>query len=274
MTYNPTFERNQRVRVIERWSEVGVLDRRSPLPIEQAFKKRVEANPDTFFRPIAANNLDVVDFHRELSYLLDASDSLPSRVDLAFDSTWKAFELETKQLLDGDITDRLEKAALNLDVTIVAEICSNVPVQTCEYAYKRLVIEFLTGKADHGLPKRYEQCTTSTIRELLEFMKLNYGNDSMGARRKGTLLMRRTLQGETLRLGSNLEFELDKTSRVQFLILLVLYTLRNEPFHGSSFSPFVSSDATLRTYTHPFFAFLASYYLLIALWLKKLVRSR
>ncbi len=82
------------------------------------------------------------------------------------------------------------------------------------------------------------------------------------------MLLRRALRGESLTLGESGEFKLDETSLARFLVLLLLYTARNERFHGSSFSPFVSSDATLRTYTHPFFMFLASYYLLLATWLE------
>lgn len=147
MTSDRTFEREQRLRAIARWAEVGVLEPRSLLPIEKAFLERVEANSDSFFKPVAVNNLEGVEFHRELSYLLDAFDSLPGRVDQAFDSTWKALELETSQLHGGHVTGRLESAALKVDPLIVAEICAGVPVQTCEYAYKRLIVEFLDEEA-------------------------------------------------------------------------------------------------------------------------------
>lgn len=266
VTSDPTFEREQRLRAIARWAEVGVLERRLPLPIEKAFLKRVNANSDSFFKPVVVNNLESVEFHRELSYLLDAFDSLPGRVDQAFDSTWKALELETSQLHSGHVTGRLEAAALKVDSHIAAELCAGVPVQTCEYAYQRLVVEFLKEEAQFGLVNRVEQRATPAILELLDFMKSTYGVDPPDARRKGALLLRRALRGEVLKLGTNPAFHLDETSRARFLVLLVLYTARNERFHGSSFSPFVSSDASLRTYTHPFFAFLASYYLLVALW--------
>lgn len=266
MTSDRTFEREQRLRAIARWAEVGVLEPRSLLPIEKAFLERVEANSDSFFKPVAVNNLEGVEFHRELSYLLDAFDSLPGRVDQAFDSTWKALELETSQLHGGHVTGRLESAALKVDPLIVAEICAGVPVQTCEYAYKRLIVEFLDEEAQFGLVNRVRERATPAILELLDFMKITYGIDPPEARRKGALLLRRALRGEVLKIGPNPTFQLDETSRARFLVLLVLYTARNERFHGSSFSPFVSSDASLRTYTHPFFAFLASYYLLLALW--------
>ena len=83
------------------------------------------------------------------------------------------------------------------------------------------------------------------------------------------MLLRLAMQGDTLTLGDVGEFRLETTSRARILISLFLYTTRNERFHGSSFSPFFSSAASLRTYTHPYFAFLASYYLLLSLWLEK-----
>lgn len=89
--------------------------------------------------------------------------------------------------------------------------------------------------------------------------------------------LRGALKGETLSIEedkdlgieANPVFRLDESSQAQILGLLVLYTLRNERIHGSSFSPFLSSDASLSTYTHPYFAFLATYYLLVGLWLER-----
>lgn len=267
MHYNPTFERSRRLQAITQWAKVGVMEGRLPLPIEEAFQKRVAENTKSFFKPVAMNNLESVEYHRELSYLIDAFDSLPRRVDQAFDSIWKAFELETKQLRAGNITERLEAAALNVESSIVSMLCALVPVQTCEYAYKRLVTEFLSSEMEHGLVNRVAHRADPSIREFLDYLRNEYGDKSPEARRKGALLLRRALRGENLVLAENQLLELSDSSRARFLVLLVLYSARNERFHGSSFSPFVSSNATLRTYTHPYFLFLASYYLLLGLWL-------
>ncbi|MCP2047523.1 UNVERIFIED_ORG: hypothetical protein J3D58_001595 [Paenarthrobacter nicotinovorans] len=265
--YDPTHHRSERLRAMARWADVGVLEVRSPLPIERAFLERIAQKSDTFFKPIAINNLDSVPFHRAVSYLVDAFDSLPRRVDIAFDSTWKAFELETKEVHSGNVTDRLKAAAGVVESSIVERLCDSFPVQSCEYLFKRLVSDVVDESIEHGLKNRILHSTDEDIRQLLDHLQKNYASGSPESRRNGALLLRRALRGETLNLGDVAGFRLETISRARILISLFLYTTRNERFHGASFSPFVSSAASLRTYTHPFFAFLASYYLLLSVWL-------
>ncbi len=269
MPYDATYHRTERLRALARWAEVGVLERRSLLPIERAFADRVMQKSDTFFKPVVINDLDSVTFHRELSYLIDAFDSLPGRVDIAFDSTWKAFELETKKVCENNATDRLKKIAGVVDPSIVERLCDNFPVQSCEYLFKRLVSDVVDESAEHGLRNRILYSTDEQIRLFLDHLKQTYGAASPGLRRKGALLLQRALRGETLKLSEEVaSFRLETISRARILISLYLYTTRNERFHGASFSPFVSSAGSLRTYTHPFFAFLASYYLLLSVWME------
>lgn len=269
MLYDATYHRTQRLRAMERWADVGVLERRSRLPVEQAFADRVTQNSETFFKPVAINDLDSVAFHREVSYLVDACDSLPWRVDIAFDSTWKAFELETKEAYGGNVTERLKEVVGEVNPKIVDRLCDSFPVQSCEYLFKRLVSDFSEDTIERGLKNRLLYSTDDQTRLLLDHLQVTYGNGSAQSRRKGALLLWRALRGETLVLGGVAGFRLETTSRARVLVSLFLYTTRNERFHGTSFSPFVSSAASLRTYTHPFFAFLASYYLLLSLWLER-----
>ncbi|MCZ9300750.1 hypothetical protein [Corynebacterium marquesiae] len=269
MQYDATYHRSQRLRAMARWAQVGVLERRSQLPVEQAFADRVKQKADVFFKPIAVNDVDSIAFHRELSYLIDAFDSLPWRVDIAFDSTWKAFELETSETYGGNATDRLKETAGDVESKVIERLCSKIPVQSCEYLFKRLVSDSLDGSIGHGLNQRILHSTDDKIRMLLNHLREAYGGGSAEFRRKGAMLLRLAMQGDMLTLGDVTEFRLDTTSRARILISLFLYTTRNERFHGESFSPFVSSAARLRTYTHPYFAFLSSYYLLLSLWMEK-----
>lgn len=270
MTYDASYHRSERLRVMARWSEVGVLESRGRLPVEQAFVERVEQAASPFFRPVPVNDLDSVEFHRALSYLLDAFDSLPWRVDVAFDSTWKAFELATTRLTTGNVTDRLRSAATGLDPDVLERLCASLPVQSCEYLFKRLVTDAVSGHEDQRLGNRVRGLNDQAILSLISHLNSAYADGSSTSRRKGALLIRRALRGEVLRLGPVADFQLGIESRARVLISLFLYTSRNERFHGASFSPFVSSAASLSTYTHPFFAFLASYYLLLCTWSRTL----
>lgn len=202
MSTDANCHRDQRLSAIARWSEVGVLEQRARFPIEKAFDDRVENRGGQFFKPVAVKDLDDVVFHREISYLIDAFDALPKRVDQAFDSDWKAFELETAQFEGSRIIDRLESASLRLDKDVVAAICAAVPAQTREYAYKRLVVDFIEEKAEEGLKRRVNGRSTSQLEQLLDYLKQTYGvSSSKGARREGAMLLRRALRGETLTLG-------------------------------------------------------------------------
>ncbi|WP_343318276.1 hypothetical protein AAFM46_13240 [Arthrobacter sp. TMP15] len=312
MTYEVTFHRTERLRALARWSEVGVLEQRKKLPIEQAFAERVARLTEVFFRPVSLHDSSSVKFHRQLSYLMDAFDALPERVDIAFDSTWKAFELASTDMNDGNITDRLKSLSGTLDVSLTNRLCSFFPVQSCEYLFKRLVpdvamaktklanakakldeaedkiatavgaaemkaakawekaakVDVNAAKADAGIriENRVTGLNDAKIVQLLEHLRATYGDDSSDSRRKGSLLLRKALRGDVLDLGPVSGFCLDASSRSGVLISLFLYTARNGRFHGESFSPFVSSDASIRTYTHPYFLFLASYYLLLSVW--------
>lgn len=267
MAYDVTFHRTERLRAVERWSEVGVLEQREKLPIEQAFADRVAGSSSVFFRPISLRDFNSVDFHRQLSYLIDAFDALPGRVDVAFDSAWKAFESASIGAVAGNITDRLKSLAGSIDEAVADRLCMSFPVQSCEYLFKRLVSDTLANQADVRLTNRINGLNDGKIHQLLSFLGAAYSDGSADSRRKGALLLRRALRGDVLQLGRISGFSLDVQSRSKVLISLYLYTARNDRFHGESFSPFVSSAASLRTYTHPYFAFLASYYLLLCVWL-------
>lgn len=269
MAYDATFHRMERLRAVERWSEVGVLERREKLPVERAFADRVAQSSGVFFKPLFLCDSSSVNFHRQLSYLIDALDALPERVDIAFDSTWKAFESASSDLVPGNITDRLKSSAPLIDATVANRLCANFPVQSCEYLFKRLVSDVVAKPTDIRVIRvmnRIDGLSDGSIAQLLAFLRANYVDGSADTRRKGAFLLRNALQGDVLQLGQVSDFRLSVLSRLKVLMSLFLYTARNDRFHGESFSPFVSSAASLRTYTHPYFSFIASYYLLLCVW--------
>jgi hypothetical protein len=272
VVYDPTFHRLERLRAVERWSEVGVLERREQLPIERAFADRVARSSGVFFKPVSLRDSSSVEFHRQLSYLIDAFDALPERVDIAFDSTWKAFDSASSYQGSVNMTERLKLLAPSIDATVANRLSANFPVQSCEYLFKRLVSDVVASPTDDRVVRimnRIAGLNDGKIVQLLSFLRTSYGDASADSRRKGTLLLRRALRGDVLQLGAVAGFGLDVRSRSRVLLSLYLYTARNDRFHGESFSPFVSSAASLRTYTHSYFSFLASYYLLLCVWLDR-----
>ncbi|MFG3617306.1 hypothetical protein [Nocardia sp. NPDC047654] len=268
------FHRRERIAAIAEWSKAGVQQPRRPLPIERAFAERVAQMNRPLFRPLELPNVGGVEYHRQVSYLVDAYDSIPARVDIAFDSVWKAFEAATKRAASGNVTDRLKKLAAGsgLDSGILSLLLADIPAQSCEYLFKRLVIDFGSlvdpeERHRHQPNRRLAGVGDQDFATLLSVLQTRYGSNGDHAdHRKGAMLLRRALSGEKVDL-QGVDVTLSLPVRSAVLLSGLLYTARNDRFHGESFSPFVSSAATIRTYTHPYFLFLASYSLLSSLWL-------
>lgn len=115
---DPTFHRAARLRAIQTWSLKGLGAERASFPVEQQFRDRVARCDGAFFTPLDfPSPTDDVRFHREVSFLVDAFDQFPGRVDLSYDAAWKAFESGVTELYEqGNITQ-----ALNLCIATLME---------------------------------------------------------------------------------------------------------------------------------------------------------
>ena len=263
-----TYQHNERFVIMSQWASKGADGDRQLLPIEVSFQERVNSLDGPLFIPVEVKDNGAERFNREVSYLIDAFDAFPRRVDQSFDSTWKAFESTLDGVDDSTwhIKPRLKKVS---DQRYIAKefvdcLCANVPVQTCEYLFKRLVIE----KNDNGAYRRVTE--NKDIAKLLNYMEDKYNVASNTDRRNGAILFRKVLQREkNLIVASDTSFQLEECSLSLLLLSGVLYTNRNDRIHGNSFSPFVSSVASLRTYAHSYFAFVSTYYILLNMWLQQ-----
>lgn len=266
-----TYHRQERMAAIARWAAVGTQEKRRPLPIEADFLKRVEKANRPLFIPLEVQDGETVQFHQQVSYLVDAFDGLPTRVDVAFDSTWKAFESASEVIVHGNITERLSKLAKSssIDEVVLNELLKQIPAQSCEFLFKRIIGDS-SGTTDGDLfsrqpNKRLWHFGDDEIVYLIRYLNDRYSANEPDIRRKGAMLLRRAIQGEELTLGER-QMTLSLNARSAMLLHGLLYTSRNERVHGESFSPFVSSTASIKTYTHPYFSFLASYSLLLCVW--------
>lgn len=272
MTENTqTYHRKERMLAIARWAEVGTQEKRVPLPIEADFLSRLGNAGIPLFIPLAIGDGETTEFHQQVSYLIDAFDGLPARVDVAFDSAWKAFESASEKLLTGNITDRLSKLVQEalVEEYVMEELTRQIPAQSCEFLFKRIVSDTI-GMTDEKRPlhqpnRRLGQLGDEGLEFVIGYLHAHYGDDLPDVRRKGAMLMRKAIRGEDLQLGER-HITLGLSARSALLLQGLLYTSRNERVHGESFSPFVSSAATIKTYTHPYYSFLSSYYLLLSVW--------
>ncbi|MBY8875914.1 hypothetical protein K7640_29205 [Micromonospora sp. PLK6-60] len=267
------YHRRVRVEAIEQWSRKGINTPRQMLPIEKDFNERLKRTGSRLFVPLPVHYSDDVTYNIQISYLIDAFDALSARPDIAFDSTWKAFEsaLQQSEALSagGNTTDRLRMLAeQGLGEEALAPLLSNPPAQTCEYLFERVIVPPADQQAVRAQRRLAGQAPfRDALTSFVVLVRGKYCDSGAGpdSKRRGAMLLRRALRGDRLVVGSE-EICLDYPHRIHLLMSGLLYTARNERFHGTSFSPFVSSAATLRTYCHPHFLFLGAYALLHLLW--------
>jgi hypothetical protein len=267
------FHRQSRVEAITRWSSTGLTTPRGLLPVERDYRDRIDRLGSWLFRPLALPYSDDTAYNLQVSYLVDAYDALASRPDIAFDSAWKAWEslLRTSPLVStANVTDMLRSVATRgLDPITLKTLMDNPPAQTCEYLFKRIVA---TDPGDTAGMRNVQRLTghppfDATFTRLRSALRRKYidTGPTLDQARRGAMALRLILRGDAMSIGGDL-FELDLPHRLHLLLSGLLYTARNERFHGSSFSPFISSDTTLRTYCHPHYLFVCSYSLVHLAW--------
>jgi hypothetical protein len=147
----------------------------------------------------------------------------------------------------------------------VAEtLLTSAPTQSCEYLYKRTI-----GTRDQKVLSRLISSSPETPAGLDSFINLTqtkYGQpNNYGEARRGAMFLRRALKGDLLNL-EGVNIQLSQRARLHISMSGIVYSARNDRVHGDSFSPFISSKATLRTYTHPNYMFLCAYYFLLLTW--------
>ncbi|WP_431781580.1 hypothetical protein [Streptomyces chumphonensis] len=271
-------QRRERIDIIAAWSTSGIVAERRRLLIEEQFAQRVTRTGSRFFVPLPLPHSDDLWYHTQVSFLLEALDALPRRPDIAFDSAWKVLEktavtrLPTRRGGRPNVTDALKllSADRRLSGAVTEALLADVPSQTCGYLFKRLVLRepaessaqarkrLSTGYgAGDGLP--------AEIDAFLALVEKRYAAPDTDTARRGAMLLRRALSGERLDVGGT-PVALSPQARLRILLCGLLYTARNERYHGESFSPFYSSAASIKTYTHPHYLFLAAYALVHLVW--------
>lgn len=271
-------QRRERIDIIAAWSRTGILEERQRLLIEDQFAERVARAGSRFFVPLPLTYSDDLWYNTQVSFLLEALDALPRRPDIAFDSVWKVLEKSAHAWLPArpgrgpNITDALGRLSADprLSHSVTEALLGNIPSQTCGYLYKRLITREpaeSSGRALQRLSNNYGagDPLPAEIAAFLALVEKKYAAPDSDTARRGAALLRRALAGETLDIAGT-QVTLSLPARLRILLSGLLYTSRNERYHGESFSPFYSSAASIKTYTHPHYLFLASYALVHFLW--------
>jgi hypothetical protein len=271
-------QRRERIEIITAWSRSGILEERRHLLIEEQFAERVAQADSRFFIPLPLTYSDDVWYNTQVSFLLESFDALPRRPDIAFDSVWKVLERSANAWLPSypggrrNITDTLGhlSADSRLSNPVTEALLGDIPSQTCGYLFKRLIAREpaeSSRRARTRLLKSYGAADVlpAEIEKFLALVEERYAAPDTGMARRGAMLLRRALKGETLDIAGT-KVSLSLHARLRILLCGLLYTVRNERYHGESFSPFYSSTASIKTYTQPHYLFLAAYALVHLIW--------
>ncbi len=214
---------------------------------------------------------------------------MPRRIDCSFDSTWEALDMSCKHLHGISIGenselsfyDNLRQFSIPLIWTqqynnnqrialAIDESLSALPLQSCKFLAKRILHSFdpaATNERQRGrVAKRillYPR-NTQMVRHFLDALAKKFGHGTVPAVgvRKAGIVARKMMAGSEIELFGT-KFVFSTEVRLSFLLNGFLYIYRNERLHGTKPSPFISSKATIKTFTLAHSAFLMTHLLLL-----------
>ena len=247
-------------------------------PVEQQLKQRLdENNLQQVFLPTKLRYSDDNEFHTLLGHFLEGIDQLPFRPDIAFDSIWRTLDAEFIRVKDES---SLPQHTSRFDI-FIRKITSDsktskaflpllqiIPMQTSEFVAKR-ILSSVVSPDNHAEPflKRVKSCFGESL--YLDFLD-KYKNDWVSShgstQRRAGAFLKRLAAGDELNVNGK-KYKLPENNSIAFLIAVVMPQFRNERAHGTTFAPFRSSVAKMKTYTHAYFLLLVAYALLLEVFL-------
>lgn len=249
---------------------------------EAEFKNKIASqNGLAPFKTIALATNSNPAYQRCVGHLIDGLDAMPNRPDYLFDHCVKVMDLAQRHLAQGKglrgVMENLPAALLAQDSTSWEEIAKQlgqaIPRVTVDFLAKRLLQAYLgQGEKPNQLKDRAE---TAMGQALYNAFCKKYSTDSSGNTlqdfgvnipRAGSFL-RLYLSGEpgtrkkkasaaVLNLTTN---AIPAQTRMQVILSLLLFTVRNERAHGAVISPFRTSKANQERYESYYYLMLTAY---------------
>lgn len=247
---------------------------------QEAFEKLLnEKGIINILRPIQLPLINDFQFQRLLSFKIDIYEQLPNRPDIAFDLAWRTFEAYSAYFskvgnwnttkawkilnkVSEDILINQINQNTNLQSAFL-DLMNSVPLQATEFLVKRL-FETTTASLKSQQNQIIERVTDSLGQDLFDSLKTKYGVLTPDSQRKAGMLLQIMVTGTKVNIGGK-DFQLNNLQKIKFLINGLLYTYRNERFHGDAFSPFKSSKTQIKTYSHSYFCLITTYFFIAQL---------
>lgn len=221
-----------------------------------------EQNIGTIFKTVRLKVLEDKDYNIVISFLIEALDELKKKPSHSFLFTFMALDYISRFVSSSSrITDRLnvigEKVLLKHqnNFKMLNEI---IPLKSCKYMLKQL------ENNNNSIQNRVENIGIKDLREGItnKFLKHDDSYDKKAEiDRKKAYLYKRIISNDLKDTTYQIEF----SKRFNLILSIYLFSLRNDLSHGSVISDTKSSTTKLNTFASDYWAFMYTYYIVIAL---------
>jgi len=238
-----------------------------------------EKGIDQILKPIKLPVVEDFQFQRLLSFKIDIYEQLPFRPDIGFDLAWRTFEAYSTYFSDlsnwsttktwkilKKVSEDILEPQLNNNHNLnnaFETLRDSIPLQACEYLIRRM-LEPTTASIKSQQNMIIDRFKDAAGERLYEAVKKKYPSLTPESQRRAGMLLQLIVRGERVEIeGTN--FQLCREQILKLLINGILYTYRNERFHGDAFSPFKSSKTRIKTYAHSYYSLITVYFFITIL---------
>lgn len=255
---------------------------------ERQFRERLEKlNGAIPFKTIQLSTNDSTyddsTYQIYVGHFIDGLDALPERPDYMFDHCFRVLDHAgstyfknkgNKGVVQG-LGALLLKESTREWIEIINELGNSIPLMTCRYVSSILETSYY-GDTDTSkqIRARVEECIGKSFYD--EYIKHFESNKEENLNKnfsknidKSASFLKLYLSGKKgTKKHPNVHSKLDLTkeqnvptpnTRIEFILSILLFTMRNERFHGTKLSQFRTSKATLEKYESFYYAMTASY---------------
>lgn len=218
-----------------------------------------------------------------VGHFIDGLDALPERPDYMFDHCFRVLDHAGSSFFENKgikgvvqgLGTLLLKESHKEWVDIINELSKNIPLMTCRYISNILVTSYRENNdSSKQIKTRAEDCLGKFFYDkYIEHFESTEGENSNKKFseniNKSASFLKLYLSGEKgTKKRSAVHTDLDLTKekniptenkRIEFILSLLLFTMRNERFHGTKLSQFRTSKAKLEKYESFYYAMTASY---------------
>ena len=145
----------------------------------------------------------------------------------------------------------------------VQNLFESIPLQSTEFLVKRL-FEKTSISIESQQGRIIERVQESLGIDFFNAFKNKYSELDAAVQRNAGMLLQQIIAGKQVTINGQ-NFKFDRAKILKFIINGILYTYRNERFHGDAFSPFKSSTAKIKTYANSYYFLISIYFILVQL---------